>query len=222
MKILSCIILILLVTVLGTRTQAETWQSKGWEGIGEYKDVRSYRLIKEKDGLKSLGGEGIIDASIDRILSLLFDVNHTPDWVFRAKSASILEQSSDLKQSIQYLALGMPFPFSDRDFVVKYQVLVESKTGAVSILVEPAEHATAPKTVGIRAQIRGRYDFTPLGKDQVLCHFELFADPGGMLPDWVIHMLQQRWPIVTLLMMREAASHATLVPLPQYRAWIQP
>jgi hypothetical protein len=184
---------------------ASDWKKKGWEQINEENGIKVYRKSSPSTPVKGVGGEAMIDASIGKVLWVLMDHEHKTDWVDKFKSAYTIEEVSPLVH-IQYASFAMPFPVTDRDFVYRYEFKVDKAQNAVIVEVKSTRHPKAPesKSVGVRGEIiEGRYVLYPRGSDRTFVRAEYLADPKGLLPSWVVNLVQKQWPYKTLAGLRE-------------------
>jgi len=180
------------------------WTNQGWEKVSEVEGISVFRKAFADSSVKGVGGEGIIDASIGKILWVLMDNKHKAEWVDKFKSTRTLETPNDLS-NIQYAAFSMPFPVTDRDFVYSYDFSVDAGINAVIVDVKSVEHPKAPasESIGVRGKIlHGRYVLTPKGPNKTFVKAEYLADPQGRLPSWVVNIVQKHWPYKTLAGLR--------------------
>lgn len=189
------------LVIAGTRE----WQNQGWESISDQDGISVFRKSFPDSEVKGVGGEGIVEASVGKILWVLLDNEHKAEWVDKFQSTKTLATPNELS-NIQYASFSMPFPVTDRDFVYRYDFSVDKAMNAVIVGVKSVEHPDAPaeKTVGVRGNIVfGRYILIPKGPNQTFVKAEYLADPKGLLPTWVVNLVQRHWPYKTLMGLRK-------------------
>lgn len=180
------------------------WQSDGWEQIDQENGIDVYRKTAPGSDVQGVGGEGLVKAPIAKILWVLMDHEHKPQWIDRFQRSYTIEEISPLSD-VQYASFDMPFPVQDRDFVYSFETSVSPEGDAVIIAVKSVEHPAMPpaKTVGVRGEIvRGRYVLYPEGSDATRVIAEYLADPKGSLPSWLVNLVQRSWPLKTLESLR--------------------
>ncbi|MFI5389926.1 MAG: hypothetical protein ACHQYQ_01090, partial [Bacteriovoracales bacterium] len=57
----------------------------------------------------------------------------------------------------------------------------------------------APKTTGVRGElIESKYVLTPMGPSKTKLEVEIVCDPKGMIPTWLVNLIQKSWPRKTI------------------------
>lgn len=206
------------------RASVREWQNMGWEKINEEEGIAVFRKSFPDSDVKGVGGECMIEASIGRILWVLMDNEHKGDWVDKFKSTKTLETPNDTS-NIQYAAFSMPFPVTNRDFVYRYDFSVDTGMNAVIVDVKSVEHEKAPAadSIGVRGEIlHGRYILIPKGPNQTFVKAEYLADPKGILPTWVVNIVQKHWPYKTLKGLRNQTKKSFVKEWDVYNKLMKP
>lgn len=169
-----------------------------WEQIYDDEDVKVSRAEVEGSKLFAFRGDTIMAASQQQVLGVLLDNDHRLAWVDRLYQNDVLERTSDFDYVI-YQAFDLPALFSSRDYVYHGVVTEDEATGVVTLAMQSIEHADAPETIGVRARlIDSRYMITPLEDGTTRVEVEIVTDPEGMMPAWLVNMVQKDWPMETL------------------------
>lgn len=143
-------------------------------------------------------GETVLNAPIDKVLYVLMDHEHRVEWVDRLYLNRILQEDGPYDYVI-YQAFALPAIFSNRDYVYHGSVVRDAATGVIELSMGSVEHADAPETVGVRANlINSRYVLTPLDDGTTSIQVEIQTDPAGMMPTWLVNLIQKSWPLKTL------------------------
>lgn len=151
-------------------------------------------------GSKIVGfrGETSIYASAEKIMHVLVDNDHRVDWVDRLKTSTVLETVGPYEY-VLYQEFKLPWPLKNRDFVYRGKA-TRMKDGRVVLDLRSELHSKAPKTVGVRAElINSKYTITPIGKFKSKLEVEIFSDPKGAIPKWLVNLIQKKWPQKTLM-----------------------
>ena len=114
----------------------------------------------------------------------------------RLSTTKVLEVKNKYER-ITYGAFDLPWPISDRDYV--YHVKASKQGENVYIAIKSATHSDAPGTVGVRAHLNNsNYVLEPLGDNKTKVTVEIHTDPKGLLPSWLVNLIQKSWPVKTL------------------------
>src|SRR5207302_8775574 len=84
-----------------------------WEKIGDDDGVAVYRREVPGSPLVAFKGEGIVDASILRVASVLAESSRATEWNDSRKESRILRQVSET-ETIHYDHVGTPIVMKDR------------------------------------------------------------------------------------------------------------
>ncbi|SMF29914.1 START domain-containing protein [Pseudobacteriovorax antillogorgiicola] len=195
-----------LLIVAGSAQARYNWKANQWEQVKVEDGISVYRKSFEDSNVKGVAGAALIDAPASKIVWVLMDHEHKDDWVDKFRDARTIETPSRLT-SIQYAAFSMPFPVSDRDFVYAYEFQYHSNRNMIEVDVKSVEHKSAPEddSVGVRGEIiMGKYRLYPSknGK-QTYVEVEYLADPKGLLPSWIVNIVQKNWPYKTIKGLRK-------------------
>jgi hypothetical protein len=63
-----------------------------------------------------------------------------------------------------------------------------------------------------------RFEAIP-GTNKTTLEVEVHTDPKGMLPSWLVNIIQKKWPSKTLLTLAKVASDASVEPHPDFIHW---
>src|SRR6185503_574679 len=88
-----------------------------WEKIGDDDGIVVYRREVPGSPIIAFKGEGVINASILRVASILVDSTRATEWVESLAEARTLRHVSETEY-IEYDHVGTPFVMKDRDFVI--------------------------------------------------------------------------------------------------------
>lgn len=184
------------------------WSSNAWELVSEQDGIVVYRKDFPGSNVKGVAGSVEIEASLGKIIGVLMDHQHKHQWLDKFQDARTLSTISPV-ESVQYGAFTMPFPASDRDFVYSYRFTYNPTEKMVEVDVASTTHPDAPETksVGVRGRIlRGKYRlYSRDGGKKTFVEVEYQADPMGLLPTWIVNVVQKKWPYKTLKGLRSQA-----------------
>ncbi len=195
---------VLAFTLSTGRADARDWAKDGWEFVSEGNGIKVFLKNYPNSAIRGVAGETIVDASIGKVLWMMVDHPHKPEWINRFKEAHTVEELPPAS-NIQYSSFTLPFPVSDRDFVFRNDFTVSPEYKGVVIEVKSVEDKREPERKGmVRGEIvRGRYILIPQKDGKTLLQAEYLANPKGSIPAWLINFFQKEWPYKTLDAMRK-------------------
>lgn len=186
-----------------------------WEKIDEKDGIQVYRMEKEGSPLVAFKGVTVMEAPLEKILWVLADNEHKTEWIDLCSESTVLEQRSP-HDFIVYQRYTLPWYLDDRDYVYRGKA-VRQADGTVRLDLASCEHADAPDTVGVRARLIGScYLLTPINERRTRLEVEIHTDPRGMVPDWLVNLVQKEWPLKTLKGVRDQVKkpYCKTYPLP--------
>lgn len=186
----------------------------GWKKVGTEDGITVYE--KEVGEMVAFRGEGQVTAPIGKLLYVIEDSVHWEEWIENFEKGHLVEKKTDFHK-IFYQAFDSPFPASDRDIVYEARTRRDAKTGKVYVDMRSVQHPRAPKTVGVRVNLKyTRYEITPLKGGRLHVVLETLSNPGGSLPDFLVNWAQRDYPVKLFQGIRRQVkkNHAKLAPLP--------
>lgn len=212
-----------LLTLKAMAADSDEWSKNGWEFLNETDGVKVYRKSYADSAVKGVGGETVIDAPLSKLLWVLMDHSHKKEWIDRFKEARTIEEVSPLVH-IQYASFAMPFPITDREFVYRYEFKVDPVLNGVVVDVKSVDtpKEPTPRDGNVRGEIvSGKYVLIPDG-NKTRVKAEYLADPKGALPTWVVNLVQKKWPLRTLVGLREQVKKPFVQDWVYYASDIKP
>ncbi len=185
-------LLFLLFLITATAAEAE------WKKIDEQDGIQAFS--EEVPGSKTVAFRGVatLDAPASKILWVLLDNDHSTEWVDRLKTVKVLKAVSPT-DFVVYQEYKLSWPAANRDYVMEKKAVRDPKTKQISVVMKSVEHADAPKTTGVRAELkRSAYILTPLDNGKTQVEAEIHSDAKGSLPSMVVNSVQKGWPVKTL------------------------
>jgi hypothetical protein len=172
-----------------------------WKEFNHKDGITVYKAKMPGTPIVAFKGKVLIDAPIKKVLWVLADREHRKDWVDRLDINQELEIISPTKRII-YQSFKMPLFISNRDMVYQTTLTKNKKNGSYILELESVNHKKSPPTIGVRAQlINSKYKLIPQ-KNKTLVTVEILSDPKGLLPTWLVNLVQKSWPIKTLTGLR--------------------
>ena len=181
-------------------------EAKGpWEWVRAENGVAVHRRAVPGSALHEFRGAGTIYAPIAVLLGVLNDTEHRTEWMKEA-AAQVLIQQVDPKTVLFYGRTKAPWPVSDRDAVMKATTTFDTAAKQVRIEIVGVEHPSWPPQKGVVRMpfLRGHWHFSPENNGKsTRAEYQVHADPGGSLPDWLINLVSKSIPYNTIVGLRQ-------------------
>jgi START domain len=148
-------------------------------------------------------GVGMVDASVFEILAVMDDIAHYTDWMTDCVGARVVKQINELER-IEYNRIGAPWPVSDRDITLRSWIEGSARKGEIWARFQSI---TVPGNGPVDGVVRmprlaGFYHLEGIDMGHTKVTYQVDADPGGLLPDWLIKLTTRKLPIQTLVGLR--------------------
>lgn len=203
-------LLLFIVFLLQISLEAQSAKAS-WKLKKEVDEMKVYTRKTEGSNLEEIKVNFIVPASLMSVVALVNDVPASTEWVYACGEARLVKQVS-ATESISYGRVSVPFPMSDRDYVVKSKLSQDAKTKEVFInTTHTSGHvANVEDCVRIPKMII-KWRIKPLAGQKVQIEYHLVSDPGGTIPDWVVNLAIDKGPVSSIKNMKE------MLQQPKYR-----
>jgi len=180
-----------------------------WQEIADEEGIVVKQRKVPGTSFVSFKGEGIMDASIYDVYSVIFDIKHKTKLLSNCSEYKLL-QVKGLGNIVIYSRTNAPFALiSDRDSVLETQVTFEPKTKRIYARFKKGDDQLMPEGDGaVRTlSLNGEWILESLKDGKTSVSYEVNADPGGLLPAWLVNLGSRRLPLKTLMNLREQLKH---------------
>lgn len=175
-----------------------------WEETTRHQGVVVYRRHRDGSTLPELRAVAEIDANLYEVLAVLHDAERHTDWIYRCVESTILERAVETEGILYSRTRGLPPVVADRDVVLR--VRASKKPGGREILVEFEALKSHLKTevAGVvrMPQLTGHYRLTAISESRTRVDYQVYADPGGWLFDWIKRVAVRALPLNTITGLR--------------------
>lgn len=185
MSILICLAMLLFY---------DAWAQKTWKLISEKDGIYVYTQNLENSKFKAVRAVCTVDCGVSRVSYVLMDVSNTKDWVYATKVCKLLKKISPT-DIFYYSEVELPWPVSNRDFIIRITLTQDPKTKIARIVAENhPEYVPEKKNVVRIPKSSGNWILTPLGDGRTKVEYIIHVDPGGSVPAWMVNMLADVGP----------------------------
>jgi hypothetical protein len=192
----------------------------GWESMGTKEGVAVERKVMPDSPLFAFRGEGEFSVPIGKLVAVLKDPVIAVEWVDLMTEHTVVKSLGENKNLI-YESYGLPWPISDRDYVMQEKYSYKTESKVFTIDYESVENsARPPREDHVRAiAFRTFWRLTMLDAGRTKVEVEVFTDPKGALPAWLINLIQKDWPWKTIDGLVKRSSKPDVVADPAVSGW---
>ena len=209
-------IAVLLVPALPRMAHAD----QAWEYIGTWDGVKVSRKTVAGSDVMAFRGDTVAPVHIGKLIAAFIDRNQRKFWVDRFADQQTLEVISPLSE-IYWIRFGLPFPITDRDYVFRADSTNDAAhhvfTAKIKSVNDPRK---GPDDCCVRAIAYGTfYRFEALPGEKTRMIVEVHTDPKGAIPDWLVNIIQKKWPSKTLSALIRHSARPGAPMMPEYANW---
>ena len=199
-----------LATLISAGTDASA--NENWQFESDKNGITIYSR-EHSDGLVEIRARMFTPTSYGAFLTLLEDSDNIPNWIDNASHSRVLNQIS-ATENIVYTQFKAPWPAKNRDMVTYSKYWVDELGFTVEIKSAPDSYlAEQNGYVRIRS-VDATWELQKLTNDTTLVEYKAFAEPGGLLPNWLINKLSKESAWATFSNLRKE--------LPEYQQYSHP
>ena len=192
----------------------------GWEVLSNDDGIEVARKTMPNSSLFAFRGKAVLNVHVAILAETLINDAIGPEWVDLMYLSKMLKQEGRHSKIIRQ-GYDLPWPISDRDYVMRQVADFNADTKVVTLKFESIQYAGMPvQDCCVRANAYRTYwrlEALPGGKTKA--EVEVFTDPMGLLPSWLINLIQADWPSNTLTGLYTRATKGDIKPHPDAAAW---
>lgn len=157
--------------------------------------IRLYTRKEEGSPLKSFKGVMEVHSTMDKVCSIIGNVNNHDWWDENLREIKVLSYEKD-KYFQYYLVYHVPWPFTDRDLCVEANENIDPVTGRRTIVATPLTNVIPEKPDLIRIKkYWQKWTIQPMDNGMIRITLEGFVNPAGNVPSWLYNMVIIETPL---------------------------
>ena len=190
-----------------------------WQLVGKRDGVTTWSQGVEGSKLLGFRGRGEVDVHVSRMVAAMLDSRQTTEWVDLLAEERVIHD--DGEKQILWQRYDMAWPVADRDMVLERRVRTYPDRNLTTILLTSTTHPDAPEIPGIvRADVSKTWvAFQALPGGRTRVEVEAFADPRGVVPQWLVNLVQKNWARTSILALTQIAKKPHVEPYEPARDW---
>ena len=182
----------------------------------------AWSLKKDKNGIKvfsrksdtykfdELKVECEFEGRLSQLAAVILDVNNQYKWVYKTNKSQLVKEmtASDV---FYYTEIDCPWPFENRDMVIRMTVLQNTANKVMTILAKSVNDYLPEKNHVVRIKYSNAvWTVTPINNKQFKIEYKIQVDPGNGIPAWLLNLFAVNGPYESFLNLKEK------LKLPQY------
>lgn len=198
-----CLLAVVLLAAAGGAFSAEIPArqpgKQDWRLLSDSDGIQVYTRTGGDSRLKTFRGVTTIPVhDWQAIAGVVNDYANAPRWLYFVTSVQEIGRRAPLDRDIIFQT-DLPWPVSDREAVVKVKGWNPPGTWDTVLRFENAPGLLPPNGDFVRfPEFNARFDFHWAGGNRLEITYELEADPGGYIPEWIVNMVLKDAPYYTL------------------------
>lgn len=200
------VLVLMLATFVGAPLAAQNAKD-GWERIDEDDGITTWKHEVPGQVVPGFRGQVVIPADIDKVRLAIEDVKSHTKWMHRCAESTTLKVLGET-ESLVYNRTDSPWPVSDRDVVLKTKRVVNGDGDEVLLAFQNTKSDLKGEQDGVvrMPKLVGFYKLTKLNDGRTKVVYQVEADVGGSLPNWIVKRVVKEMPYETLSKLRDRVS----------------
>lgn len=204
----------LFASVLESRALADSVPASAPQAPGPWKVEKNADGIvvssrtRPQSAYAEVRGETVYDAPPEALISLFRDANAYSLWLAECKHSSAVGTKQGLNDFYLHAIIGIPWPFEDRDTVVKAKVRKLPKANGYVVFLRSMNESLVPERKGLvrMKTLQGRWLLEATEDGKTRAEFRVFFEPSGALSPAFVNSMSTRIQHKTLRNVRERLS----------------
>ena len=175
-----------------------------WKFKKEVEGIHIYTRDIVGTNLKELKIEMVFEnTNLATIMAVLRDSEAYTEWLYKCMASKTIEQKSTF-ETRDYYKLDFPWPLNDRDLYTKSVVRQDPNTHEVEIETTAVPDYGEEKEGFVRVKEHFNiWKFIPLEESKIRLIYTARSKPGGNIPDWMVNMVIDRGPVLSMKNLRK-------------------
>ncbi|MGA0285228.1 MAG: START domain-containing protein [Saprospiraceae bacterium] len=190
--------MLLLTVFLVLFVSGEPSTEREWVLLKKHDDFTVYYRNMENSKLQELKILAHTRSSMMEVLAALETVEKHKQWVYGTNESYILTKRN-YHDFDYYVSIDMPFPIKDRDIVINYQRELGDGPHEVHTYSKAVSNVKDLREGYVRIErFNSHYHILETEDGLTQIEYTVSADPGGILPAWLVNLLKAHGPTRTI------------------------
>jgi hypothetical protein len=179
--------------------------SLSWSEIGPWelqdqndeKDIQVFTRTVGDSPLKEFKGVTHIKADTNAFVSLLMDSEAATSWMHNVVEFNV-EDSPSQTENVVYTVNKTPWPVTNRDAYIRSELSADANGVVTSTLTGMSDFKADNDDYIRMPELKGSWVVAPMEGGMIEVTYQVHANPGGSLPDWLVNAIVVETPMNTL------------------------
>lgn len=183
----SIIFLLFVITTLQAQTQPS------WKIVKNKNGIKVSVVSVENSKFKSIRVQGIFDGTIEKLISIIYNMHRASEWVYKTKTASVLKRLTP-NEFFYYIETSMPWPVSNRDAIIHLTIDPDTTHKVLKINAFSEPDFIEKKNGLVRIPYSKASWYVTEASNKLNIDYTFEVNPGGNLPAWLVNMMADKGP----------------------------
>ena len=172
-----------------------------WKLEKDASGIQVYTRDVSTSSIKEYKATALIKTSLQSLVNKIIDGEHLKEWNYKTTKSSLLEKKSD-NEYLVYMYNDLPWPAKNRDHIseLKLDVISNSLT---KISIKSVPEKIIEKKGVIRVVNFSGFWLLEQTKLGVMVTQQMYGDPGGSLPAFIVNSMLVNAPFNTFKQLKE-------------------
>lgn len=177
-------------------------QESYWNLRKNKNGIEVYTRKIKNSGLIEFRATVTLNASFRNVRRVIDDVESYPVWIENLKKSRTIKKISGVER-VDYYEIQAPWPFKNRDMVMQVKSIVKNNNIAHIGLMNSPDYVSAKQNIIRIREAKGLWHIFSIEKNKTRVTYQLYSDPGGYIPTWVVNLLIVHGPYTSLLNLKD-------------------
>lgn len=181
-----------------------------WEQIRDEQGIRVAKRKVDGSPLAEFQGRGLVEAPVARLVAVISDAGRRTEWMAKCVASQRVARVDETSE-ISYNRTQGSWPVADRDVVLRGKIVFEPAARRIRLTFDSVTDERMPPQRGVVRMpfLRGHWLLEPRGEGQTFVEYQVHANPGGAIPNWLANLVAKQLPFKTIVALRVQAQRAS-------------
>ena len=188
--------------------------SQNWEVVANEDGIQTWQAEVPGTSVFLVRAKATINQPISKVFTVINanDIALKKRWIDMLIDVKFIDNGAGNHR--EYHDYDFPWPANNRDLVLEFKSELKPENRSVIVKIDSIQLPNFPEeqSTGVRGEAHFNYTLTHLGPGKTGLDVEVWADPRGYLPKFMVNMVNRQWPLKTLRNLERETIESTLTP----------